>query len=210
MNLGLYVNRWKSLLKSWKALFFYAFGDKEKAVRELESCLKLDPKIGPNWITLGKILVSKDNYPEALEKFNEGLKYLPSDGGDLPEVFAYLAYCYYELDQLDKAIQFYRKAIGCWVKDGDFKKIDLVYGLGRIYLGQRKYKEAIDILKKGLDLKGNAALIHFGLGMAYYEVGQKEFSMDHFMTACNLDPKFRDDETMKRLKKELSSKVPVH
>jgi len=57
--IGFDANRFKVLLKSWKALFLYSFADQEKAIKEFERCLHLDPKNGLNLKTLGKILIDK-------------------------------------------------------------------------------------------------------------------------------------------------------
>ena len=169
------ISRCTLLLKSSKALFTYAVGDEEKAVRQFEECIRLDPKNGLNLRTLGKILVGKGRYVEGLEKLKEALKHLKSNDKVVPELCAYIGYCYSELDRLDESIQFYKKAIDSWARDGEFKKRDLYYGLGRLYLRQRKYEEAIDTFKNGLDLEKEPALMHFGLGIAYYEVGDNGF-----------------------------------
>lgn len=203
------INRWKSLLKSWKALFIYAFGDEDRALHEFENCLKLDPKNGSNLVTLGKILVSKENYSEGLERLEEALKYL-KDNKSLPEVFAYIAYSYYNLRRLEDAVLFYRKAIDTWIKDSDFKKTDLFYGLGRIYLKQNKYEDAIRVFKKGLNLQNKEPLIYFGLGVAYYETGQEEDSKYYLDFAKSLDPKLKDNEAMRILINELGSSIPIH
>ncbi len=204
------IDRWKSFLRSWKALALYAFGDEDKAVYELRSCLRLDPENGLNLRTLGKILVSKGDYSEGLEKLKEALRYLRPNDKSVPEVFAYIGYCYYELKELDAAAHFHEKAINSWVKDGDLKKADLLYSLGRIYLRQKSYREAVDVLEQGLALKGKEPLFHFGLGVAYYEIGQKEESLHHLETASRLDPQYRNNETMQRLVEDLEGKISIH
>lgn len=203
-------HRWKLLLRSWRALFLYAFSDKEKAKKELQGCIELDPENGLNLRTLGKILVGEGNYIEGLEKLNDSLRYLKKTDRSLPEVYAYIAYCYYELGRLDESIQFYEKAIDSWVKDEDFKQIDLYYSLGRIYVNQRRFDQAIDIYKKALNLRQRNGLIHFGLGVAYYEIGKYQNSLQHLLTAIDLDPMLKDNETIKTLKKEIERKIPMH
>ena len=205
-----FISRCTLLLKSWKALFVYAFGDEEKAVRQFEECIRLDPENGLNLRTLGKILIGKGRYVEGLEKVKEALKHLKSNDKLVPEVHAYIGYCYSELDRLDESIHFYKKAIDSWVRDGEFKKRDLYYGLGRLYLRQKKYEEAIDTFKNGLEFEKKPALMHFRLGIAYYEVGDQASSLQHLVTALKLDQSLRNDETMKRLKKELECSIPVH
>jgi tetratricopeptide (TPR) repeat protein len=203
------INRWKSLLKGWKALLLYAFGDEDVALHEFEKCLELDPRNGPNLVTLGKILVSKGNYLGGLEKLEEALKYSKGNS-QFPEMFAYIAHCYYKLNRMEAALSFYEKAIDTWRRDGDFKKADLLYGLGRIYLQQKKYDKAIDTFNKGLSPQTKEALLHFGLGVAYFEIGRKEDGMYHLEIAKGLDPKFRNNETIQILLKELGSSIPIH
>lgn len=193
------ISRWKALLKSWKALLLYAFDYKEKAIVEFEECLRLEPQNALNLRTLGTILINKGDYTKGIENLKKTLQYLPSYDKSLPETYAYVAYGYSELNRLGDAISYYQKAINSWVKDGEFKRIDLYYNLGRIYLQKGNYPEAISTFKNGIDFENADARAHFGLGIAYYEIGHEESSLQHFEKAIRLDPSLKDDETMRKL-----------
>jgi tetratricopeptide (TPR) repeat protein len=199
-----------SFVRSWKALFFYAFGDEDKAASEFKKCLEVDPSNAPNLISLGKILVGRGRYYEGLGRFDLALKHMRPNDRSLPEVFAYIAHCYHKLGSFDLSVPFYSKAIDTWEKDGAFKKKDVIYGLGRIYLKQKKYEEAIKVLKEGVSSQNDEPLIHLGLGIAYYEMGQKEEGKYHLDIAHTLNPQLNNDETVKEMMKELERTISIH
>ena len=210
MKINFIINRLKGILRSWKALWLYTFGDDEKAIIEFESCLRLDPKNGPNLKALGTLLIRKGRYQEGISKLKEALKYFPDNEKSVPEALAYIAYAFFELDRLDEAFSFYRKALSCWREDGDFKKTDLFYTIGRIYLQKKDYIAAKDIFLEGMKLNDKEANIHFGLGLSYYEIGQIEDSLYHLKIAIELDPSLKDNETMKKLQNKIEPNITVH
>ena len=207
-----FVNRLKSLFKSLKALALYAvFDDEERAIVEFEGCLELYPEDGHTLGILGKILINRGRHLEGIKRLNEALNYMIVRGKSDPELFAYIAYGYAELNRLDKAIDYYKKAINSWSKDGGFfTKVDVVYNLGRVYLQQGNYIEAKNIYELGIHLNNKEAKLHFGLGTAYYELGQYEYAFHHLEAAIELEPTFEDDKTMKKLRNELRFKMTIH
>lgn len=204
------INRLKCLFMSWKAICLHAFGNEEKAIFEFERCLGIDPKNGPNLRTLGTILINTGSYLEGAEKLIEALKYLPPSDRSVPDAYAYAGYAYSKLDRLDEAISFYRKAISSWVKDGDFKKVDLIYNLGRIYLQKRSYLEAAEVFESGIELENKEARMHFGLGIACFELGQEGDCLRHLGIAVELAPTLKEDETMKHIYRLLGHQISVH
>lgn len=210
MKINFLITRLKCLLNSWKALLLYSFGNENRAIIEFENCLRLDPKNGPNLKTLGTILINKGEYLEGISKLEESLKYLPSNDKSMPEALAYTAYAYFKLDRLEESLNLYQRAIECWIKDGDFKKKDLLYALGRIYLQREQYVEAKDVFLEGLKLDDKEADIHFGIGISYFEIDQKDESLHHLEKAAMLKPSLRNNETLKKLKKEIESNITIH
>ena len=202
--------RIKILFKSWKTLWRYAFGDEDIAISELEECIKLDPKNAPNLSTLGKIFINKEKYQDGLQRLEDALKYYPKKDKSIPEIHAYIAYAHFKLDRLDDSLRFYKRALEDWVKDGDFKKNDLFYAIGRIYLQKKQYGEAEDAFIEGLQLDENDANAHVGLGISCFEKGKKEESLNHLEKALGLDPTLAENETVVKLKRELRDNITLH
>lgn len=195
---------------SWKALWNYSFGDEDAAIIGFENCLKLDPTNGPNLHTLGKILIKKGRDQEGLLKLEQAVGYYSANNKSLPEAFAYIAYAYFNLNRLDESLEYYQRAIERWVKDGDFKKTDLLYAVGRICLQKGEYVKAQNFFLQGLKLDEKDANIHFGLGISYFEKGEKEESLYHLEKATEIDPSLRNDTTLNKIKKEIESNISIH
>ena len=160
---------------------------------------------------LGKVLINTERYQEGIQTLKEALEYIPDNGHSVPEALAYIAYGYGELDKLDEAISYYTEALHRWFRDThDFTKIDVVYNLGRVYLQQENYLDARRIYLVGLNLHDEEARLHFGVGIAYYELGEYENAYFHLETTLVLDPAFEKNETMKKLRREIKSKITIH
>ena len=149
-----------------------------------------DPENGLNLRTLGKILVGKGRYVEGLEKVKEALKHLKSNDKLVPEVYAYIGYCYSELDRVDESIHFYKKAIDSWGRDGEFKKRDLYYGLGRLYLRQKKYEEAIAEYEKSLQQNPEYLFTRLFLAVSYVSLGREEAARAEAAKVLRIHPGF--------------------
>ncbi len=80
----------------------------DEALENFKIAVSLNPEHYPwNWINIGDILINLGRYAEAVEALNEGLKLLPNDS------FAHtcLGKAYSGLGEIDKAIEYFRKAI---------------------------------------------------------------------------------------------------
>ncbi len=207
-----FINRLKAFIKSLKALVLYAFyDDDEHAIDELKKSLELDPNNVPNLILLGKILMNAESYQEGIDTLKHALQYLPDNDHSTCGVLAYIAYGYGELKKLNEAVTYYTEALHRWFKDSkdshEFTRIDVIYNLGRIYLQKAHYLDAKKIYLFGLDSHDEEARLHFGAGIACYELGEYENASSHLETTIALDPLLAKDRTMKKLRHEIKSKA---
>jgi tetratricopeptide (TPR) repeat protein len=198
------------LFKSWKALVYYAFGNSDRAAAELEYCIQIDPKNGPNLRTLGTILINKGNYLDGIRHLKDAIQYLPPSDRSVPEALAYAAYGYEKTGRINESLGFYEKALNSWVKDCDFKQVDLLYNMGTIYLEKKDPVKAIELFKKGLELDNKEARIHFGLGIAYHQLNDERTSLHYLNIAMELEPAYKNDDTMKRITEAIGGQVSIH
>ena len=70
----------------------------------------------------------------------------------------------------------------------DPQLVSAYQNLGIVYFSQRKYRDAIDVLEKGVKLDPRLAGAHMILGLAHYELYQSEKAVKAFQDAHRLDP----------------------
>jgi Tfp pilus assembly protein PilF len=61
------------------------------------------------------------------------------------------------------------------------------YGLALTYFRLRRFREAVVAFKKATKLDPKMAKAHFGLGMAYQELGETNFVMEQYRILESLD-----------------------
>ena len=81
----------------------------------------------------------------------------------------------------DEAVSAYKKAVELNPVKGE-----AFASLGSLYLGQGKYTEAVDNLKKAAEFEPKIAVIHANLAVAYALNGDSELSESEFSVAEEL------------------------
>ncbi|MBI2628985.1 tetratricopeptide repeat protein [Candidatus Pacearchaeota archaeon] len=87
--------------------------------------------------------------------------------------------------RLDEAENIYREIL---IKNPD--NPDALHLLGVIDFQQGKHDEAIDFIKKAINLKPNVALYYNNLGMIYDIINNEEESVKNFQIALKLNPNY--------------------
>ncbi|MFH1895995.1 MAG: tetratricopeptide repeat protein, partial [bacterium] len=105
---------------------------------------------------------------------------------EYPWVNYNLGLFYSRLKQLDKAAWHLEKTLS--LNDTFFLRAG--EQLGYVYIGQKKYQEAVDILKKVYDLNPETqnAQLNYGLGLAYLKLKQYAKAVDHLGKTTALQP----------------------
>ncbi|MDO8885931.1 tetratricopeptide repeat protein [Candidatus Oleimmundimicrobium sp.] len=151
------------------------------------------------------------------------LMYKSQIENDPTDAVAYvnLGQTYFEIDQEDKAIKEFEKAISLdskyaephyflaviYERKGETSKSikelkktvelspshDFAYFLlGKIYLEQNNPKEAINVLEKCVELNPVSANAHYSLGLAYEKVGKKDLAIREYEEALKYVPDYDD------------------
>jgi tetratricopeptide (TPR) repeat protein len=107
----------------------------EEAERNFREALKQDPGSYPPLVNLGGALVSLRRYPEAVEVNQQAIQMRPDD----PLAHSQLGNAWFGLDELNKAEECLRRAIG--LEPGHFSFPQL--RLARVYERQQKYGEVV-------------------------------------------------------------------
>lgn len=198
------------LFITYKALWLETFGNRKMAIPVYEKSLKMAPHNAPNLKSVGILLIEHDRYEEGIHRLQEALQYFPGSEKSRSEIFAYIGHGYAELEQLDKAITYYQKALYGWEQDGEFlTRSDVWYNLGRLYLQKKLILKAKEMFTEGIQRDPQDARMHFGIGIVYYELDLPNESLSHLTTALSLDPALKDDTTMMRLHHQLGSRKPI-
>jgi serine/threonine protein kinase/Tfp pilus assembly protein PilF len=112
---------------------YWRRGDNDKAIKEYNKVLELDPNHGLTHNQLGYIYIDRGDYSKAVEHFK---KYVSINPGE-PNPLDSLADVYFRMGKLDEAISKYKDAI---VFRSDYSSAN--FGLGYIYAMKEEYAES--------------------------------------------------------------------
>ena len=164
-----------------------AGGGKEKAKKEAEQIIKIDPVGGH--LSLAQLYESEKNYTEAEKEFIEAAEIDPQN----TNVYLNLGYFYQRVKEYDKAREAFLKVL-----DIDDDNMAACYQLGRTAIFSGKYlEEAIGYFKKYLENKPSQndpswSYAHWRLGMVYEKLNNREKAIEEYKKAIELDPENKD------------------
>ena len=163
------------------------FGQYDRARAELQAALKIDPKARRAHYYLGMIHVTEggvSRLDEAIAEFRQELALAPKE----PLTNLQLGMAYVEGRRYEEAEPLLALAAGA-----EPPQARAFYYLGRCQLGRDRAPEAVDSLRKALDLatqQGAGAVqlggIHNQLGLALRATGAAEESAAHFAEASRI------------------------
>ncbi len=110
-------------------------------------------------------------------------RYLAKNPRGLPPVYYYLGKSLFETGDDISAELAFKKGLEL---SPDMKGANLF--LGRIYLRQERFQEAIPMLEKERDLSPESDAVYFYLGMAYVDMERNDEALDAFEQAALLNP----------------------
>ncbi len=128
---------------------------------------------------IGALLIKLKKYDEALQEFNDALSINPKD----PRVHNDLGVIYKEHNDFPKAEYHYKYAIEI---ESDF--ILAIVNLTELYLQQKKYEPAIELLEKSLNINPNNPELLYNLGFVYHNSEKKEKAVQYYTKVLSLIP----------------------
>lgn len=190
--------------------------DKEwgKALQEFQEALKYDPKAGGIYVKCGSLFLKLKKVDQAILEFQKAL----SASYEIPYMIHFLlGVAYHSNQQWDQAISEYQKVItlepthvGSYISLADlyYQRSDLLsaqaylekgvgqmpdmpvlwFKLGLIYGKEKKFKEAIDAVKKAVDLKEHWMEARLSLALFYEAVEEKKQALREYEEILKIAP----------------------
>ncbi|MBF0521841.1 MAG: tetratricopeptide repeat protein [Candidatus Omnitrophica bacterium] len=162
-----------------KAVIYYYEKRYDLAVSEIRSAIKITPGDAALYNNLGTFLSGKGDTKEAEKAFLRAIKINPG----LIQAKRGLTALYLKTGEIHKLIVFYNKII---LKES--RNWDTFADLSRVYLDQKRYKQAKKISKIAL-LKCRNSKILNELGELYSNHNLNEIALEFFEKTLKLDPK---------------------
>lgn len=186
--------------------------DYDFAISELKKAISLDENHGPALGQLAHIYQHKNDYTKAIEYFKKRSKLQPHhvethhDLGvallkvkDWAQASEQLTYTI-ELDP-QHPLANYHLATAC-LQMGEHKKalnhylrqieieshLESYYNIGVLLMYEERHRDAIDYLKKALDLKPTYFDAHINIAAIYLKLGRTQEAIEHYQLALKLRP----------------------
>jgi tetratricopeptide (TPR) repeat protein len=185
----------------------------EKAEEMYEKSLDEEPFNDYVWLSLGLLLERQERNEEALqaydfaltvndsleaavlskanllmfaERYNEAIDALTSylaTGAESEQVLCFLGECYEYLGDIQKSVDYYRKAL-----ERDRNMADAYWGIGKILRKQGDYENAISTIDYALQIEPENPDYLITKGEIFMEIGSTNAALDAFKTASELCP----------------------
>jgi tetratricopeptide (TPR) repeat protein len=170
-------------------------GKPEDAVVSLRDAVHKDPENALAYLKLGEAYSSLRQYKEAVAVYRMAIEIRP----DLVSALAYyqLGLAYIGIDKPSDAVASFKQALyitRAEAENSDGKTItvpsaeQLYYSLGLVYHRVGKYREAIQELKKVIELNPRLAQAHYGLAVCYLALGDRKSAEKTQKVLATLDP----------------------
>lgn len=151
----------------------------EKAIWAYDYCILINPEFGPAYFNLAHSYLSQEKFHSAIQYFQQAIEI---DGDDALS-FCYIGECHEQLNELDLAKHFYKRAL------------DLMPELSEAWLGlgivkdlEGFTKEAIVLIQKALDIEPENGNIYHVLAGAFEKIEEVELASENYILALGLDP----------------------
>jgi tetratricopeptide (TPR) repeat protein len=160
---------------------YLALGEHQLAIKHFKKSLQINPEYTPARNNLGNAYAVTKNWDKAVEQYKIAAKSLLYATRHYP--LANIGFVYYQQKKYDLAKNYYRESLK--VKR-DY--VGAMHGLGRTYMATGRVADAIDILKKAIDLVPEAAFVNFDMGNAYRMNREYRKAVYFYNKAAELQP----------------------
>lgn len=121
-----------------------------------------------NYYMRGKLFSDLEKYELAIKDFSKAVQICPNDADYLQE----LAYCLFQLDQFEKAICYYDKAIQ------EEEREDFYFFRGICFKNLRQYKNAISDIEKAIEINPEYRMFYIELANAYSSLPSEKIEQE--------------------------------
>ena len=128
--------------------YLYAKDDLKGAIEQLGYSLDVNPTDADGWRNLVIINMMDDNYPAAVKASEKALEYNP-DNLDLRR---YVAGCYYQMKEYDKAIATYEEVLALVDSTDLVRRAEILTGIGDIYSQLEDTSKTFEYYERALEL----------------------------------------------------------
>ena len=128
--------------------YLYAKKDIKGAIEQLGYSLDVNPTDADRWRNMVILNMMDDNYADAIRVSEKALEYNP-DNVDLRR---YVAGCYYQMEEYDKAIASYEETLTMVDSTDLVVRAEIITGIGDIYSQIEDTVKAIECYEQALEL----------------------------------------------------------
>jgi len=134
-------------------------------------------------------LIDENRHQEALSLYEEILKEgTISDDRQKSQIFNNMGYCYYTLNQAEKALLYYKRALGL-----NQSYPICLNNCAVIYMNRKKYQEAFPYLKRAYELDKENIKVVFNLFVVFYHLDKKDEARFYLSEAFRIDERYTED-----------------
>lgn len=131
----------------------------------------------------GREAFQKRNLPQAIAAFEAAV----AQAGTRLDIRNLLAQTYFVAKEYDKSLEQFQRIIELDPLEGN-----ALVNMGAIYNRKGEFKQAIDVLRRGLRKVKNSAEAYYNLGISYRGQGQTTMAVSAYREAIRLNPEMAD------------------
>ncbi len=141
--------------------------------------IKKDPRNLANYDALGRFYLERNNAEDARDIY----EYLTEHDAANADYHARLAFCYYQIKNLDKTIEHYQKSLAL-----DSSQPNRYYNLGLVLESLGRFEEAAQELDQAIALEPHNIKYYISLSGTLAALGEIDEAREILQTAKNIDP----------------------
>ena len=128
--------------------YFYTKRDYKGAIEQLGYSLDVNPTDAAGWRNMVILNMMDDNYPAAIKASEKALEY----NADNLDLYGYVAGCYHQMKEYDKAIETYNKILALTDSTDTQRKANVLTGMGDTYSEMKDSARTVECYEQALEL----------------------------------------------------------
>lgn len=128
--------------------YFFTKKDYKGAIEQLGYSLDVNPTDAEGWRNMVILNMMDNNYPDAVKASEKALEYNP----DNVDLLGYVAGCYHQMKEYDKAIETYEKTLALVDSAEVEQRANLITGMGDTYSELKDSAKTVECYQRALEL----------------------------------------------------------